>query len=87
MMTLITFGTDLAIISLPSEPFVEIGQQIRAYSKYPMTVLAALAQGEIGYVGLPGNYGNGGYETSPNRSLADRHVGETMIGIAKMLLK
>ena len=87
MMTLITFGTDLAIISLPCEPFVEIGQQIRDYSKYPMTVLAALAQGEIGYVGLPGNYGNGGYETSPNRSLADRYVGETMIGIAKTLLK
>ena len=83
----ITFGSEIAFVSLPAEPFVEIGFAIRAASKYPFTVLAALGMGEIGYVGLPNNYGNGGYETSPSRSLADRHVGETMIAGAIELLK
>ena len=83
----ITFGSELAIVSLPAEPFVEIGYGIREGSKYPKTMLAALGMGEIGYVGLPRHYGNGGYETSPSRGLADRTVGETMIAGALELLK
>ncbi len=83
----ITFGTELAFVSLPAEPFVEIGYAIRKASKYPYTVLAALGMGEVGYVGMPHHYGNGGYETSPDRSLADRTVGETMIAGAIELLK
>lgn len=83
----ITFGSELAIVSLPAEPFVEIGYGIRRNSKYPKTMLAALGMGEIGYVGLPNNYGNGGYETSPSRGLADRTVGEAMIQGGIELLK
>ena len=83
----ITIGDQLAIVSLPAEPFVEIGYGIRECSKYPMTMLAALGMGEIGYVGLPCHYGNGGYETSPSRYLADRTVGEAMIAGAVALLK
>ena len=52
-----------------------------------MTFLVALGMGEIGYVGLPENYGIGGYETSPSRGLADRTVGETIIKNAVSLLK
>ena len=51
-----------------------------------LTVLAALSMGEVGYVGLPGNYGNGGYETSPSRGLADPTVGEAIIAGAVALL-
>lgn len=83
----ITFGSELAFVSLPAEPFVEIGYAIRSGSKYPYTVIAALGMGEIGYVGLPQHYGNGGYETSPSRDLADRTVGNTMINGALELLK
>ena len=83
----ITIGKELAIVSLPAEPFVEIGYGIRKGSKYPKTMLAALGMGEIGYVGMPYHYGNGGYETSPSRNLADRTVGETMIAGALELLK
>ncbi|MBQ7206950.1 MAG: hypothetical protein IJS01_04040 [Lentisphaeria bacterium] len=83
----ITFGKDLAIVSLPCEAFVELGMKIRKASKYPMTILAALGMGEIGYVGQPGNYGNGGYETSPSRGLADRTVGEAIVKTAIALLK
>jgi hypothetical protein len=35
--------------------------------------------GEIGYVGMPYHYGNGGYETSPSKGTADKSVGETLI--------
>ena len=59
---------------------------IREASKYPMTILATLGMGEIGYVGLPENYGIGGYETSPSRGLADRTVGVILIEVAKELL-
>ena len=85
--TALMFGNEFAIVSLPAEPFVEIGFAIRESSRFPMTMLAALGQGEVGYVGLPGNYGNGGYETSPSRALADRSVGLAMIEGAKNLLK
>ena len=83
----IHFGTELAIVSLPAEPFVELGFAIREGSRFPMTVLAALGMGEVGYVGMPDNYGNGGYETSPSRGLADPSVGQRMIDGALGLLK
>ena len=85
---MISFGDELAIVSLPAEPFVELGDAIRAGSRFPLTVLAALGMGEIGYVGLKDrHYGNGGYETLPARVLADRGVGEAIINGALELLK
>lgn len=84
---MISFGETAAIVSLPAEPFVEIGFAIREASRFPYTMIAALGMGEIGYVGLPQHYGNGGYETSPSRTLADRTVGENMIEGAIKLLK
>ena len=84
---MIAFGEDLAVVSLPCEPFIELGEAIRAGSKYPMTVLAGLGMGEIGYVGMKQHYGNGGYETSPSRTLADRTVGEKIVAGALELLK
>ena len=83
----ITFGKDLAIVSLPAEPFVEIGYAIREKSKYPKTMIAALGMGEIGYVGLARHYGHGGYETSPSRGKASPDAAEAMIAGALELLK
>lgn len=83
----ITFGDKIAISTLPCEAFVEFSREIRKDSKYPMTMVAALAQGEIGYIGMPHNYGNGGYETSPSNTVADRNIGPEMLKTAKGLLK
>ena len=80
------FGKELAFVSLPADPFVELGYAIRKGSPYKNTVLAALGMGEVGYVGLRQHYGNGGYETSPSRTLADPTVGEAMIEGALALL-
>ena len=82
----IAFGKELAFVSLPAEPFIEIGCAIREKSPYPLTVLAALSMGEVGYVGLEQHYGNGGYETSPSRTLADPAAGRAMIEGAVALL-
>ncbi len=82
----VAFGKELAFVSLPAEPFVELGYAIRKGSPYKNTVLAALGMGEVGYVGLRQHYGNGGYETSPSRTLADPTVGEAMIEGALALL-
>ncbi|MBQ9803932.1 MAG: hypothetical protein IJW35_03715 [Lentisphaeria bacterium] len=84
---MISFGSELAFVSLPAEPFVEIGYAIREKSRFPKTILAALGMGEVGYVGMPWHYGNEGYETRPSRNLADPTVGETMIKNALELLK
>ena len=82
----IAFNDELAFVSLPAEPFVELGFAIREQSRYPMTVLAALGMGEVGYVGLQNNYGNGGYETSPSRGLAAPTTGLAIINNAVKLL-
>ena len=86
-MTSIKFGDAIAMVSLPCEPFVEIGQAIRDKSRFPLTILVALGQGEIGYVGLPNNYGNGGYETLPSAGKASQFLGEKMIEYALSVLK
>lgn len=74
-MLSIKFGDEIGIISLPCEPFTEIGLTIKKASHFPLTLVVALGMGNIGYVGLPDNYGNGGYETSPSPMAADRNWG------------
>ena len=75
----VKFGKSLGIVGLPAEPFVEIGLEIKKASPFALTMVSALTQGEVGYVGLPKNYGIGGYETAPSRSNADPSVGEAFI--------
>ena len=75
----IKFGKTLGIVGLPAEPFVEIGLEIKKASPFTFTMVSALTQGEVGYVGLPKNYGIGGYETAPDRYKADPCVGEAFI--------
>ncbi|OGV49084.1 MAG: hypothetical protein A2017_11810 [Lentisphaerae bacterium GWF2_44_16] len=85
-MLAIKFGDRIGIVSVPCEPFVEIGLAVKKASHFPLTLVAALGMGEIGYVGLPDNYGNGGYETSPSPSASDRNWGPTLIKTASDLL-
>ena len=69
LMSVLEFGRELAILSIPAEPFVEIGLEIKKASPFKRTMVSALTQGEIGYIGLPECYERGGgYETRPSRS-------------------
>ena len=65
--TCLKFGGDAAIISLPGEPFAEIGMRIRERSPFPETLVASLSQGSCGYVPLKECFPRGGYETLPVR--------------------
>jgi|GEM_PF-2585332 len=86
-MISIRFGDQIGIMSLPTEPFTEIGLAIKKASPFPLTIIAALGMGEVGYVGLPEHYCHGGgYETSPSPSKADRDVGVKMIEAAVRML-
>ena len=68
IMSALEFGRKLVIVSVPAEPFVEIGLAIKKASPFERTMVSALTQGEIGYVGLPECYERGGgYETRPSR--------------------
>jgi neutral ceramidase len=66
------FLGDACIVSLPSEPFVEIGLQIKK-SVFPQynTMLVSHSNGTdnpkigFGYIPNSWNYGRGGYETTP----------------------
>ncbi len=85
-MLSIKFGNEIGIISLPCEPFSEMGLTIKKASRFPLTLVVALGMGEVGYVGLPNNYGNGGYETSPSTMAASRKWGTELVQVATDLL-
>ena len=88
MMTM-QFGDQIGIVSLPCEPFVELGLGNKAVSPFPFTIIAGLAMGETGYVGLKENYchGNAAYETSPSPDSVDVNVGEDMLARGKRLIQ
>ena len=64
----IKFGKDLAIASLPGEPFTEIGLSIKRRSPFSKTFVVTLAQGTCGYVPLKECFKRGGYEVLPVES-------------------
>jgi len=61
----LAFGRELAIVSLPGEPFTEIGLQIKAGSPFAQTFIVSNANGYAGYIPLSECYERGGYEVLP----------------------
>jgi hypothetical protein len=59
------FGKDLAIISMPGEPFSEIGMSIKKASAFKKTFVVSHGMGKAGYIPLKECFGRGGYETLP----------------------
>jgi hypothetical protein len=53
---------DFALATSPGEIFCEIGQAIKAGSPMPHTMFASCTNGGVGYVPMPENYPEGGYE-------------------------
>ncbi|MBO4345426.1 MAG: neutral/alkaline non-lysosomal ceramidase N-terminal domain-containing protein [Victivallales bacterium] len=88
MMMTIKFGDKIGIVSLPCEPFVEIGLGIKEASPFPFTFVAGLSMGEVGYVGRTVNYqhGNSAYETAPDANQADVTVGESLLALGRKMI-
>ena len=84
----IGLGRKAGIVSMPGEPFCEIGRAIRENSDFPLTMVVALGLGSIGYVGLPDNYRHvHAYETAPSPKKPGRGVGTVLIETGSDLLK
>ena len=74
-LSCLRFGDSAVIASLPSEPFVEIGLELRrAIFRDQLCLVASHGNGNGGpgygggYIPNPWNYGRGGYETTPRSS-------------------
>lgn len=53
---------DVALLNMPGEPFVEIGQAIKAGSPFARTLFSGYCNGGGGYIPMPYAYDEGGYE-------------------------
>lgn len=71
----------IAVVSMPGEPFAEIGAAIKRDSPFEFTLFTAYADGEGGgYMPVAAEYGYGGYEvqmTPYGEGAADKLIQET----------
>ncbi|MDD4267076.1 MAG: hypothetical protein GXY25_13915 [Pirellulaceae bacterium] len=67
---------DLAICTLPFEPLVEVGLELKRRSPFPRTMVIGIANGTNGYLPTPEQHKLGGYETwlGTNRVQLDASV-------------
>lgn len=61
----VQFGNEMEFVTLPGEPFTEIGLEIKQNSSCKGCCVISLAMGEVGYVALEECYNRGGYEILP----------------------
>jgi len=79
-LTCIRFGRDLAIVSLPGEPFTEIGLALKRQSPFGKTFVVSNANGYAGYLPLQECFARGGYEPLPVRfGGAEKGMAESLI--------
>jgi hypothetical protein len=81
----VTLGGEVAIVGLPGEIFVDLGKAVKAGSKYPTTIVVALANGSIGYVPDRQAYAEGAYEVISSR--VAEGGGEKLVEAALRLLQ
>ena len=84
----IKFDDKLAFVSLPGEPFTEIGMAIKKHSPFKKTWPVTLAMGECGYIPMPECFERGGYEILPVAGASPREdTAERIIAASVGLLK
>jgi hypothetical protein len=80
----VSFGEDIAVVSLPGDMFVELGLALKKASPFQHTFVAELANGSIGYIPNRSAYPEGNYEVVSARCAAGS--GEILIETALGLL-
>ncbi len=80
----IALGNQLAWVGLPGEVFVELGLAIKRASPFPLTIIAELANDDIGYVPNREAYPQGAYE--PVSARIAQGSGEMLVDTAVRLL-
>ena len=58
----IAFGPDIALLAMSAEPFVKIGQRIKAHSPFPSTLVSGYSNVGWAYLPTADAYPLGGYE-------------------------
>jgi hypothetical protein len=81
----IALGTDIAIVGLPGEIFVELGIAIKRASPFKYTIVAQLANGSIGYIPTRQAWTQGNYEVLSARCAVGS--GELLVETASRLLR
>lgn len=76
---------DTAIVTLPSEIFVELGLAIKAASPFETTLVIELANDDIAYIPTKQAFAEGNYE--PTNSRVVPGTGEKLVDAATKLLK
>ena len=85
-LTAIEFGKEMAIVTLPGEPFNGIARAIREKSPFKRTFIASLAQSQSGYVPMKECFARGGYEVQPGiDTVAPEAAGEIIDAALKNL--
>jgi hypothetical protein len=75
----------VAIVTLPSEIFVELGLAIKAASPFKTTIVIELANDSLGYIPTEKAFHEGSYEVTNSR--VEAGTGELLAGTAIKLLK
>jgi neutral ceramidase len=75
---------EVAIVTLPSEVFVELGLAIKAASPFKTTIVIELANDSLGYIPTKKAFAEGSYETVNSRIAPG--VGEMLVETAIKLL-
>jgi hypothetical protein len=84
----IGLGRDLALVSMPGEPFTEIGMAVKRESPFPRTLVASNANGYAGYIVLDECFERGGYEPLPvEGGGADRGTAQALQAAALKALR
>jgi hypothetical protein len=81
----ISLGREVAWVGLPGEIFVELGLALQKRSPFPHTLIAELANDNIGYVPDRRSFAEGAYEPESARCLPG--AGEQLIDAAVSLLQ
>lgn len=78
-------GSDVAVVGLPGEVFVELGLAIKRASPFPVTLVVELCQDAPGYIPTEKAFAEGSYETVNSRIVSGG--GEMLVKAAVRLLK
>ena len=81
-LTAIEFGSQLALVTLPGEPFNGIGRAIRQASPFKNTFVVSLAQSQSNYVPMAECFERGGYEVQPGINTAAPEAAQAIIDAA-----
>jgi hypothetical protein len=82
-MTAMSIGP-IAFVSIPGEPFTDIGVKIKEADGWELILPTALTNGNFGYFPVQSAYDEGGYEARSTRYRAG--VAESLISAGKELL-